>query len=331
MSLASTLTLPGLRLESTKPAMVEVEAPGDPAGWAAEHRDAVRTAVAEHGAVLVRGLGLHDIAGIDAVFGEVGTGLMVEREAFAGRDLHGPGLYSSSTWPASQQMCMHHESSYALEFPGMMMFACLAAPTTGGATALADAAAVLAALPPELVDRFDAEGWLLTRTYGADIGASLTDAFGSDDPLEVERHCVANGIEFEWRTDGVLYTRQRRAAIIEHPVTGHQCWFNQVAFLSEWTMAEEVREYLLDLNGPDGLPFNTYYGEGEPLGADVVTLINEVYDAHTVREPWRPGDLLLVDNIRAAHSREPYTGTREVLVGMTDALRLGPVEEAAPW
>jgi hypothetical protein len=68
------------------------------------------------------------------------------------------------------------------------------------------------------------------------------------------------------------------------------------------------------------LPFNTRFGDGDPIDEDVVALINEVYDAHTLREPWQSGDLLLVDNIRTAHSREPYTGPREVLVGMA-----GPV------
>jgi hypothetical protein len=29
-----------------------------------------------------------------------------------------------------------------------------------------------------------------------------------------------------------------------------------------------------------------------------------------------------VDNIRTAHSREPFTGPREVLVGMADPVRL---------
>jgi alpha-ketoglutarate-dependent taurine dioxygenase len=43
---------------------------------------------------------------------------------------------------------------------------------------------------------------------------------------------------------------------------------------------------------------------------------------NTVREPWQPGDLMLVDNIRTAHSREAYEGPREVLVGMADAVRL---------
>lgn len=52
-----------------------------------------------------------------------------------------------------------------------MLFACLTAPTTGGATAIADAPTVLEALPTELVHRFEQEGWLLTRTYNDEIGA----------------------------------------------------------------------------------------------------------------------------------------------------------------
>ena len=40
--------------------MLRADAAGDAASWAAEHRDALRAVVAEHGAVLVRGLGLRD-------------------------------------------------------------------------------------------------------------------------------------------------------------------------------------------------------------------------------------------------------------------------------
>ena len=51
-------------------------------------------------------------------------------------------------------------------------------------------------------------------------------------------------------------------------------------------------------------------------------LINQVYDAHTTSEPWQSGDLLIVDNVRCAHSREPFEGEREVLVGLADPVRL---------
>lgn len=304
------------------PVMVPADGSAGAANWATAHRDALRATVVEHGAVLVRGLGLRDTAGAAAVFGALTSTLMAEREAFAPREAHGGGVYSSTKWPANQPMCMHHELSYTLEFPGLMMFACLTAPTGGGATGVSDAPTVLEALPSALVERFEREGWLLVRNYNDEIGASWADAFGTDDRAAVENYCRANAIEFEWQADGGLRTRQRRFAVVRHPVTGRRCWFNQVAFLNEWTLDPDVREFLVDAYGPDGLPFTTRFGNGEPIGPDVVALLNDVYEAHTRREPWQPGDLLLVDNVRCAHSREPFTGDREILVGLGNPVRL---------
>ncbi|MEV5508705.1 TauD/TfdA family dioxygenase [Streptomyces orinoci] len=314
--------LPDPELSPGRPPLLRVPGPSDPRDWAAAHRDALRAAVAEHGSLLVRGLGLRDAAGTGAVFRELADGLLTERETFAARKTFAEGAYSATKWPQNQQMCMHHEMSYALRFPGLMLFACLTAPTEGGATTVADSPAVLDALPAALVKRFETEGWLLTRNYNEEIGASVAEAFGTEDRAVVEDYCRANSIEFAWQPDGGLRTRQRRSAVVRHPVTGRRCWFNQVAFLNEWTIAEEVREYLLDVYGADGLPFNTCFGDGEPIGEDVVALLNEVYAAHTRREPWQPGDLLLVDNVRTAHGREPFEGPREVLVALADEVRL---------
>ena len=58
------------------------------------------------------------------------------------------------------------------------------------------------------------------------------------------------------------------------------------------------------------------------LARSLEALVNEVYEANTVREAWQEGDLMLVDNIASAHSREPFTGPREVLVGMADPVSL---------
>jgi alpha-ketoglutarate-dependent taurine dioxygenase len=322
MSSLTPASLLDLDLPAGKPPMLRAEPAGDAPSWAAEHRDALRAVIAEHGAVLVRGLGLRDATEVAAVFRRLGTGLIAETEAFAPRRTYSDGVYSSATWPQNQPMCMHHELSYTLEFPGLMLFACLGAPTEGGATAVADSATVVDALPTELVARFEREGWLVTRSYNGEIGASVGEAFGTGDRGAVEGFCRANAIELEWQPDGGLRTRQRRSAVVRHPVTGERCWFNQIAFLNEWTMAPEVREYLVDVYGADGLPFNTRFGHGDPIGEDVVQLINEVYDAHTAREPWQGGDLMLVDNVRTAHSREPFEGPREVLVAMADPVRL---------
>ena len=322
MSFSSPASLLHADLRPGNPPVLQADATGDAPRWAAQHRDALRAVVAEHGCVLVRGLGLHEAAGAGAVFQRLATGLMTEKEAFASRRAYPGGVYSSSKWPASQPMCMHHELSYTLEFPGLMLFACLTAAADGGATAVADSPTVLDALPTELITRFEREGWLLTRNYNEDIGASIAEAFGTDDRGAVESYCHANAIEFEWQPDGGLRTRQHRSAVVHHPLTGQRCWFNQIAFLNERTIDPEVREYLVDVYGADGLPFNTRFGNGDPVGEDIVQLLNEVYEANTAREPWQAGDLMLVDNIRTAHSREPFDGPREVLVAMADAVRL---------
>jgi alpha-ketoglutarate-dependent taurine dioxygenase len=304
-----------------RPPIVQVEAGGDPSRWVSEHRDAVRASVAAHGSLLVRGLEIRDVAEAAAVFREFGV-LMSEMETFAPRQPYSDGVYSSSKWPPNFPMCMHHELSYALEFPGLMLFACLVAPEGGGATPVAESQLLLRSLPAELVERFERDGWLLVRNYNDDIGASLAEAFGTEDHDAIERYCRANATRFEWQPDGGLRTWQRRSAIVSHPVTGERCWFNQIAFLNEWTIDPEVREYLVEFYGEDGLPFNTRFGNGEPIGKDVVQLINDAYDAVTVREPWQSGDLMLVDNIRTAHGREPFDGAREIVVGMADATRL---------
>jgi alpha-ketoglutarate-dependent taurine dioxygenase len=305
-----------------KPPILQVETAGDPVSWAAEHRDALRGVVAEHGSLLVRGLGLSDAAEVGAVFRRLASGLMDEKETFAPRQKYADGVYSSTKWPQNQPMCMHHELSYTFEFPGLMLFACLAAPTDGGATGVADSPTVLNSLPADLVERFEREGWLLTRNYNDEIGASVAEVFGTDGHFAIERYCRANAIEIEWQRHGGFRTTQRRSAVVRHPSTGQRCWFNQIAFLNEWNLAPEVREFLLDIYGPEGLPFNTRWGNGDAIGKDVVEVINQAYQANTAREPWQAGDLMLVDNIRSAHSRESFEGEREVLVAMADATRL---------
>src|SRR2546427_12500883 len=172
MSSSSPTSLLDVDLRPGKPPMLRVEATGDAPRWAAEHRDALRAAVAERGSLLVRGLGLRDVAETEAVFRRLAS-LMTEKEAFAPRRSYSDGVYSSSTWPPNQPMCMHHELSYVHEFPCLRLFACLVAPTDGGSTPEADSPAVLRALPMELFERFEREGWLLSRKYNNEVGRSI--------------------------------------------------------------------------------------------------------------------------------------------------------------
>src|SRR5512135_2810624 len=86
-------------LQPGKPPVLRVDVGGDAMSWAAEHRDALRSAVTVHGSVLVRGLGLRDAAETGAVFRRLASRLMTEKEAFAPRQSYSDGVYSSTKWP----------------------------------------------------------------------------------------------------------------------------------------------------------------------------------------------------------------------------------------
>ena len=49
------------------------------------------------------------------------------------------------------------------------------------------------------------------------------------------------------------------------------------------------------------------------------SLLEEVRKAYRLAEttfPWAEGDILVLDNMLAAHGRRPYVGARSVVVGM---------------
>src|SRR6266404_4668787 len=119
MSSSSPASTLNVEVQPGKPPMLRFDAPDDAPRWAAEHRDALRAAVVQHGSLLVRGFGLRAVAGTEAVFRQLGS-LMTGREAFASRRRPANGVYSASKWPPTQHMCKDRELSYALDFPSLI-------------------------------------------------------------------------------------------------------------------------------------------------------------------------------------------------------------------
>ena len=236
------------------------------------------------------------------------------QELFAPRADLGDGVYSAPEWASDREMCHHHEGSYGITFPDVLLMTTLHAPDGGGVLLLADTAAVLSALPAEFAARFRRHGWLLTRTFRPYLGLPWRTAFGTADRDEVCARLDARKIEYAWAKDGTLTTRQHRPAIVAHPVDGAECWFNDIAFFSQWALDQAERDVLLKTFGPEGLPFNTFAGDGTPLSPEDFQTLLDAYDAAGRRVPLPPGELLVVDNVRTAHGREPYTGRWDLAV-----------------
>jgi len=117
-------------------------------------------------------------------------------------------------------------------------------------------------------------------------------------------------------SDDHLRTRQVRPAITRHPITGETVWFNHMAFWHVSSLEKDLRELLVSGNSEEGIPYNTYYGDGSRIDDDVVEEVRKAYDAETVKFPWQKGDLLLLDNMLVAHARSPFSGPRKIVVSM---------------
>ncbi|GHH79767.1 TauD/TfdA family dioxygenase [Kitasatospora indigofera] len=308
---------PGRPALTRAPALAGMAEAGE---WLRAAAPELRTALHEHGVVFLRGLPVAGTADIATVRDILLPNRTPYREKATPRSDFGDGVFSSTDLPPAQSIRMHNENSYTLTFPGLLLFACLIAPAEGGATPVADCRQVLKELPPHLVDRMKSSGWTLTRTYSDYVSLGWRTAFGTEDREEVEAYCRENLISWEWLPDGNLRTSQLRSGTISHPETGDEVWFNHLAFWNEWSLEEDVREALTEEFGSDGLPFNTGFGDGEPVTAEDVAALNAAYAAATVRETWQRGDVMLVDNVLAAHGRDPFRGDRKIAVAMGEPL-----------
>ena len=277
-------------------------------------RPAVSDLLAGTGAVLIRDAGVTEAAALAGLAAHLGLTPVDQPEPFAARRYLGHGVWSQPAWPANAPMCMHHELGWQRHPPPYLLIACRHPADSGGRTGVADGRAVLELLPDRLVERAARHGWRLVRRYAAGlIGMPWQEAFPGMDATAVQAYAAAEGIDLVWG-DGTLTTRRDRPAIRPTGAGDVPAWSNLLAFCSEWTMDPAVRGYLVATMGRDGLPFETSFGDGSPFTAQDVETVNAAYDRVTWYVHWRPGDVLLLDNVRSAHSMEPYTGRREMAV-----------------
>ena len=79
-----------------------------------------------------------------------------------------------------------------------------------------------------------------------------------------------------------------------------------------------MRDQLLSDFATEDLPSNTYDGDGEPIPPAALEDLRAAYLRERVVFQWQAGDLLMLDNLMTAHSRESFVGRREVVVGMSE-------------
>lgn len=224
-------------------------------------------------------------------------------------------VYTSTDHPPEHEIQLHNELSHALNWPMKIIFFCLLPAETGGETPLADCRAIFQALKPATIELFRQKGIRYVRNIREGFGLSWQDVFRTEDRAIAESFCAENDIELIWKTEQACTISWVRPAIHTHPATGEELWFNHSYFFNAGSLSDEVRDYIGDA---ENLPFQTSFGDGSPIGPDVVAELSEAYAAATFKFPYEQGDILLVDNMRLAHGRSSFTGPRRILVSMCE-------------
>ncbi len=308
--------LPASALQSGLHVVVAPAAPTLISAIDATLREQALRAITTIGAVLFRGFSVPTPLEFKKFAASFGLPLASYEFGSTPRSKVFSGVYSSTEYPAHQSIPLHNEQSYTRQWPSLIWFHCMTAALTGGETPLADSRLVYQRIPSAVRDEFAQRELLYVRNYSRALDLPWQRVFNTDRRDEVESYCAANGIEWEWKADDELRTRQRCQAVLRHPVTGDWLWFNQAHLFHESANEPALRASLLQAVGYDNLPRNVCFGDGSPIADDKLAAIRAAYDQSAFAFPWQKGDVLMLDNLLVAHGRNPFSGERKVIVAM---------------
>jgi alpha-ketoglutarate-dependent taurine dioxygenase len=310
-----------------RPLVLRVDQNGEKTvDWAERNREHVERLLQANGALVIRGLRFVGSQQFGAVLAALfGSELLQYVYRSTPRTELRGNVYTATEYHPDLHIPQHNENAYSNRWAMRLGFLCTLPAETGGATPICDSAIVYEQIPAAVRERFERHGVLYVRNY-SEIDLHWKEVFQTDDRTAVEQFCHDNHLQFEWLDGDRLRTRQINQASAVHPVTGARVWFNQAHLFHVSGLEPQIREQLLSVLAEPDLPRNTYYGDGSSIEDATLQEIRETYARNTISFEWQRNDLMLVDNMLFSHGRQPYSGNRQVLVGMARAIDADGVE-----
>ncbi len=283
--------------------------------WAGKNREFIQAKLLDHGAILFRRFALNSVTEFESFASAVCPDLFADYGDLPREEMGGK-VYGSTPYPSEERILFHNESSHMHRWPMLIWFYCVTAAQSGGESPIVDCRQVYRELDPRIRERFERKGLMYVRNFTDGLDVSWQRFFQTDDRSAVEDYCRSASIEFEWKDDNGLRIRQLCPAVVTHPQTGELVFFNQIQLHHISCLPESVRHSLSSIVDEENFPRNVYYGDGSPIEDSVIRHITELYDRLAVGFAWQERDVLMLNNMLVAHSRNPFSGPRKIVVAL---------------
>jgi alpha-ketoglutarate-dependent taurine dioxygenase len=301
--------------------------------WHEQMRSELERILLRSGAILFRDFPVRSPEEFARVARAFSSGDLIEEyvPGVSQRTKLGGGVFSSTEYPSHLIMPCHNEMSYTRDWPSKIFFWCAVAPHEQGETPLVDLRRVVKRLSPETAARFrehavthsrffhcgDGSGELARNVRTLDASGypytlSWQYAFCTTDKGAVEEEGKRIGASFRWTAEDGLVWRETLPAIRRHRESGEEAWFNQIANFHPVRMKRELRASIPE----DQYPRNVFFEDGSPISEAMFEEIRACMASAELCFPWRPNDLLMIDNQSVAHGRRSYQGPRRILAAM---------------
>lgn len=286
--------------------------------------EAAKRALNTDGAVLLRSQILRK-DGAEIALGALDGELLQDAFWSTPRSRVSDKTLTATEYPSERTISLHSEMSYMKNWPRLIAFHSIKVAEEGGETTICNIDAVSSELGNTLT-KFHDHGVTYHRRFQKRIDIPWQQAFQTEDRAQVESICLELGMKVEWLArDGLATSHTAQGTFADE--AGRPIYFNQAHIFHPSALAASARQALERTYGVDCLPRMATYGDGTAIADAELAEVRTAFSKHQMKMHWQQGDILILDNMRFAHGRLPFRGTRQLHVALAREVR-APVRDA---
>ena len=313
----------------------------------------LRKQLASHGALLFRKCGMNTTEDFHRLL----EGLQIDPcdpNHYYGevmRAATGDNVMEPTLVPPDLVIAPHNESAFWYKQPEYISFFCQETNALAGQTPIINCAKVAADFAPELREKL-LQSSAVNEYVFDDLHSNKTlvkgqkrntwqVAFQTSEREAVEAIAAErNDVELLWRKSGALHIKIKSAVFVTHPTTGELCFRAMRAF--DFANVK----YMLEEFAKDQMPYHKYLSSksiiglsswltgnnliehqkyswkttienGPELTPEESACVTETLFKHATIFRWHPEDVLVIDNVKAAHGRLNVDAKRVIHVFMS--------------